>query len=75
LSSAFLQLGAGLAIGIPVTIFGGRVMAGQLFGVTSHDPLLLTITGAVLALAAFFAAIVPARRAAATEPVLALRIE
>ncbi len=75
LSSAFVQVGIGLAIGIPFTIFGGRVMASQLFGVTPHDPLVLAITTAVLATAAFVAAIIPARRAAKTEPMLALRSE
>lgn len=75
LSSAFVQVGIGLAIGIPVTIFGGRVMASQLFGVTPHDPAVLAITTAALATAAFVAAIIPARRAAKTEPVLALRME
>jgi predicted permease len=75
LRSAFLQVGIGLAIGIPVTIFGGRVMASQLYGVKPHDPLVLSITTAVLATAAFVAAVIPARRAANTEPMLALRTE
>jgi predicted permease len=75
LRSAFLQVGIGLAIGIPVTIFGGRFMASQLFGVKPYDPLVLTITTVVLAAAAFVAAVIPARRAANTEPMLALRTE
>jgi ABC-type antimicrobial peptide transport system permease subunit len=75
LRGAFAQVGIGLAIGIPVTILGGRVMASQLFGVKPHDPLVLSITTAVLAAAAFIAAVIPARRAANTEPMLALRTE
>jgi putative ABC transport system permease protein len=75
LRSAFVQVGIGLAIGIPVTIFGGRVMASQLFGVKPYDPLVLSITACVLATAAFIAAVIPARRAANTEPMLALRTE
>jgi predicted permease len=75
LRSAFLQVGIGLAIGIPVTILGGRVMASQLFGVKPHDPLVLLLTTAVLATAAFVAAVIPARRAANTEPMRALRTE
>src|SRR5579864_1658999 len=75
LRSAFLQVGIGLAIGIPVTIFGGRVMASQLFGVKPYDPLVLSMTALVLATAAFIAAVIPARRAANTEPMLALRTE
>jgi predicted permease len=75
LTSAFLQVGIGLAIGIPVTIFGGRVMASQLFGITPHDPVVLSVTTAALATAAFVAAVIPARRAAKTEPMRALRSE
>jgi putative ABC transport system permease protein len=75
LRSAFVQLGIGLAIGIPVTIFGGRLMASQLYGVKPYDPVVLVITTIVLATAAFVAAVIPARRAANTEPMLALRTE
>jgi predicted permease len=75
LRGAFLQVGIGLAIGIPITVFGGRVMASQLFGVKPYDPLVLSITTIVLSAAAFIAAIIPARRAANTEPMLALRTE
>ena len=75
LSSAFVQVGIGLAIGIPATIFGGRVMASKLFGVTPHDPIVLIVTTGVLAAAAFVAAVIPARRAARTEPMRALRTE
>ncbi len=75
LSSAFVQVALGLAIGIPITIFGGRLMASQLFGVTPHDPVVLSVTTAVLATAAFVAAVIPARRAAKTEPMRALRSE
>lgn len=74
-SSAFVQVGIGLAIGIPATVFGGRVMASQLFGVTPHDPMVLSITTFVLAAAAFVAAVIPALKAAKTEPMLALRAE
>jgi putative ABC transport system permease protein len=75
LGSAFMQLAIGFAIGIPATIFGGRVMANKLFGVATNDPVVLVITAAVLIAAAFLAAIIPARRAAKTEPMLALRMQ
>jgi ABC-type antimicrobial peptide transport system permease subunit len=75
LRGAFVQVGIGLAIGIPVTIFGGRIMASKLYGVKANDPTVLAITIAVLAAAAFVAAVIPARRAANTEPMLALRSE
>jgi len=75
LRSAFVQVAIGLGIGIPVTIFGGRFMASQLYGVKPHDPFVLVVTTLVLAAAAFVAAVIPARRAANTEPMLALRTE
>jgi len=75
LRSAFLQIGIGLALGLPVMIFGGRVMASQLFGVKPYDPMVLLVTTAVLAAAAFAAAMIPASKAANTEPMLALRTE
>ena len=75
LSSAFAQIGIGLLIGIPATIFGGRLMASKLFGVTPRDPVVLIVTIAVLATAAFVAAVIPARRAAKTEPMTALRTQ
>lgn len=75
LGGAFVQVGVGLAIGIPVTILGGGVMASQLFGVTPRDPLVLSITTTVLVAAAFVAAVIPAIRAAKTQPMLALKTE
>jgi predicted permease len=75
LRSAFLQVGIGLTLGLPVMIFGGRVMASQLFGVKPYDPLVLLVTTGVLTAAAFAAAMLPASKAANTEPMLALRTE
>jgi len=75
ISSAFVQVGIGLTLGILATIFGGRVMASRLFGVTPHDPTVLAMMTAVLLSAAFVAAVFPARRAAKTEPMLALRTQ
>jgi ABC-type antimicrobial peptide transport system permease subunit len=75
LRGAFLQVGIGLAIGIPATILGGRAMAAQLFGVKPYDPNILLLTTFVLSFAALIAAVVPARRAATLDPMRALRTE
>jgi putative ABC transport system permease protein len=75
LRGAFLEVGIGLAIGIPATILAGRAMAAQLFGVTPYDPKILLGTTAVLCLAALVAALVPARRAASLDPLRALRTD
>jgi len=75
LRGAFLQVVIGLAIGIPATILGGRAMANFLYGIKPYDPLVLVVTTIVLLSAAFVAAVLPARRAANTEPMHALRTE
>lgn len=75
LRGAFAQAGAGLLIGIPAAMLAGHLMAAQLFGVTEYNPLVLSATVAVLAAAAFAAAVLPARRASAVEPMEALRGE
>ncbi len=75
LRGALIQLGIGLAIGVPVALAGGRLMASQLYGVKSHNPLILGIASVVLAACAVLAALVPARRAASIDPMQALRIE
>jgi ABC-type antimicrobial peptide transport system permease subunit len=75
LRGAFLQVGVGLAIGIPVAILSGHLMASQLFGVKPYDPLILSTTLLVLCGAAFLAALLPARAAASLEPMRALRTD
>jgi predicted permease len=75
LRGALLQLGAGLAIGIPVALAGGRRVGNQLYGVKSHDPVILGLAAAVLAACAVVAGFVPARRAASIDPMQALRTD
>jgi len=72
---AFMQVGLGLLIGIPLALLGGRYMADQLYGVKPYDPLSLGIAVLVLAAAAAVAGFVPARRAASIEPMEALRTD
>ncbi|HEV2492296.1 MAG TPA: ABC transporter permease [Terriglobia bacterium] len=75
LRGALIQLGLGLAVGIPVALAGGRLLASQLYGVKSHDPVVLGLAAVVLALCALLAGFVPARRAASIDPMQALRTE
>ena len=75
LRGAFWQIGLGLAIGIPLVIVAGRLMASKLYGVGAFNPLILGGAVLVLAFCAFIAGLVPAQRAASIEPVKALRIE
>jgi putative ABC transport system permease protein len=50
-------------------------LSGMLFGVTPHDGKSLAISLAALASAALLATLVPARRAARIDPIVALRVE
>jgi predicted permease len=75
LRGALLQMAIALAIGIPITIAAGRAMAAQLFGVKPYDPRILLLTTVALVIAAFLAAVIPARRAATLDPIRALRVE
>src|SRR5215472_14376966 len=75
LRGAFVQAGIGLLIGMPAAILAGHFIAGQLYGVEPWDPAVLAATAAILGLAAFVAAVLPAQRAAGIEPMVALRFE
>jgi predicted permease len=72
---AMLQALTGLAIGIPVAIFCVQYVKSQLYDITRVNLPVMTVAIGVLALAAAIAGIIPARRAASTDPVKALRIE
>jgi len=75
LRGAFQRVLVGLVLGLPLAIGAGRLISAQLYGVSSWDPFALTVAAIALAVCAFFAAIIPARRAAAISPIDALRIE
>jgi ABC-type antimicrobial peptide transport system permease subunit len=75
LRGAFLQVAIGLVIGIPVAIGAGKLMNAKLFGVRSWDPRILALAIFSLALSAAIASILPAQRAASTDPVKALRTD
>ena len=66
---------AGLAIGVPVSLASTRLLRSQLFGVQPADPLSYLAVAVVLAIVALGACYIPARRAAAVDPMLALRQE
>jgi putative ABC transport system permease protein len=72
---AFLQIGIGLALGVPAAIGAGKLMSDQLFGVKPWDPVMLALATVLLGLAALLASAIPARRAAGVDPIVALRNE
>lgn len=75
LRGAFLQILIGLLIGIPASIGCARLIASQLYQVKGWDPLVLSVSVLSLGVCALLASIIPARRAAAINPVIALRVE
>jgi putative ABC transport system permease protein len=67
--------GIGLILGLVGAFFVGRAMQSTLYNVGAIDPAAFCAVGALLVAAALLASYLPARRAAAVEPVRALRIE
>jgi ABC-type antimicrobial peptide transport system permease subunit len=75
LHGAFKRVVIGLGLGLPLAIGAGRLISSQLYGVSSWDPVALSVAASGLALCAFVATIIPATRAASISPMDALRIE
>jgi len=65
----------GAAFGLVAALGLSRVMRSLLFGVGASDPLTFALVALVLVAAAGAASYLPARRAAAVDPALALRAE
>ncbi len=66
---------AGLAVGLPIALLLGRLLATILYDVSSFDPLVFVLSPLVLTAASLFASYVPARRATRVNPLTALRSE
>ena len=66
---------AGMAVGLIGTVLAGRALKSMLFGVSSFDPLTLSLALLTVAGASIAAVLLPARRAARVDPVIAIRAQ
>ncbi|MBK6486097.1 MAG: ABC transporter permease [Gemmatimonadetes bacterium] len=73
LQSGVRQVGAGVAVGVLAALAATRLMTGLLEGVTPTDPLTFAASVLTVSLVALLASVVPARRAAQTQPGEVLR--
>jgi predicted permease len=64
---------AGLAVGLAIAAAATRLMTSLLYGISATDPLSYLAATASLAAVSLLAALLPARRAAKVDPVVALR--
>jgi putative ABC transport system permease protein len=64
---------AGVVIGLAAAWGATRLIASTLFGVTAMDPATLALAIAAMMTVALLAGLIPAQRAAAVNPVIALR--
>jgi predicted permease len=75
LGESMLLVLLGALIGLPAVFAAGKVLASVLYGLTPADPVALAGATALMFAVAALAGYVPARRAAKTDPIDALRYE
>lgn len=75
LREAFALALPGLLVGVVLTLSFAGIMKTMVYQLSPADPLSIAGAGALLLLLIFFSAWLPARRAAAVDPMLALRAE
>jgi putative ABC transport system permease protein len=68
-----LLVAGGVTLGILTALAATRVLGGFLFGVTPSDPAVFAAVPALLGAVAIAACLIPARRAARVDPMVALR--
>jgi predicted permease len=66
---------AGVAVGVPLAIAGAQLMRSMLFGVMPGDSISYLAALLGVTLVALVATLIPARRAASVDPIVALRHE
>ena len=67
--------GTGMLIGLVMAAVAGRVIRGWLFGVEPADPVTFVAVTAIIGVVAVVASYLPARRAMAVDPMVAVRTD
>ncbi|MGA8432047.1 MAG: ABC transporter permease [Candidatus Sulfotelmatobacter sp.] len=67
--------GFAIAVTLPASLLLGRAVRSELFGISSSDPLTLSLATLLILMVAIASALLPARRAARIDPIVALRYE
>ena len=75
LSRGLRLVGLGIVLGELASLALTRLLSSQIWGVSARDPLTLTGIAAVIATAGLLACWLPARKASAVDPMVALRYE
>jgi FtsX-like permease family/MacB-like periplasmic core domain len=75
MGEGLIMLLSGIALGLLLATATGKILSGILYEVGAFDPIAFTAAPVLLAIAALVATWLPARRAAALNPVEALRYE
>ncbi|MGA2536799.1 MAG: ABC transporter permease [Terracidiphilus sp.] len=75
LRETLLLVACGLVIGVPASVFASHLIASQLFGLKSGDPITFLAACGAMAAVTMLASYLPARRAASVDPMQALRSE
>jgi ABC-type antimicrobial peptide transport system permease subunit len=73
IGQAAVMTALGIAVGVAGAAALAELTASLVFGITPRDPLTFALAPIVLAIVAAIASIAPARRAAAVDPMWALR--
>jgi predicted permease len=75
LRECFAIVAAGIALGLPPSLWLSSLVRHQLYGLTPRDPMTLAIAVSLIIVVTALAGYLPARRASRVDPMVALRCE